>query len=235
MTNKKISVAWSGGKDSSLMLWKLLSQKKYEIIELHTAINSESHRVGLHGVHKELIEAQAKSIGLPIYFMEIEASSTNDKYEEATRAYYQTLKTRGIDHVAFGDIFLEDLKQYRDDLLSEFNLTGIYPLWKQSTQVLAEEFISLGFKSVICASDASRFPNVLAGNDFTKELVNNLPETVDPCGENGEFHSFVFDGPIFKSPLSIRKEAIKEKAYKFKDSNDNELTPVFHFCDLKLS
>lgn len=235
MMDKKISIAWSGGKDSSLMLWKLMTQKTFEIIELHTAINSESHRVGLHGVHRELIEAQAKSIGLPIYFMEIEASSTNEKYEEATRAYYDSLQKRGIEYVAFGDIFLEDLKQYRDDLLSEFNLTGIYPLWTQSTQVLAEEFISLGFQSVICASDTSKFEQVLAGQHFTQQLVDHLPETVDPCGENGEFHSFVYNGPIFQTPLSIEKKEIREKTYHFKDSNNQEQASTFHFCDLKVS
>lgn len=177
---KKLSVSWSGGKDSSYMLWSIMSQPEFDIVELHTVIDVITQRVGMHGVHKDLIEEQAKSIGLPITYIHLESSNTNKKYEEEIKQYYTDLKKRNIDCIAFGDIFLEDLKRYRDNLLSEFNIKAIYPLWKMDTTTLAKSFIKEKFKSIICASHADKFPFIAAGKHFTVNFLNNIPDCVDP-------------------------------------------------------
>jgi len=233
-TEKKLSVSWSGGKDSSYMLWSLISQAKFDIVELHTVIDANTQRVGMHGVHKDLIVEQANSIGLPVTFIYLESSNSNNKYEEVIKQYYTDIKKRNIDCVAFGDIFLEDLKLYRDILLSEFNLKAIYPLWKMDTTALAKSFIKEKFKSIICASDADKFPFVVAGRPFTANFLNKIPDCVDPCGENGEFHSFVFNGPIFNHPIKIKKTGVVEKSYEFKNSENVIQKSFFHFCNLKL-
>ncbi len=234
MNKKRISISWSGGKDSSFMLWSILKKEEYEIVELHTVINTETQRVGLHGVKKNLIEAQAEAIGIPVHFIELDQSETNDKYEAAVKGYFSTLKDRGISGVAFGDIFLEDLKKYRETLLSEFGLEGIYPLWQTDTSKLADEFIKSGFKSIICSSDANKFPFVIAGRNYTPQLVSYFPSNVDPCGENGEFHSFVFNGPIFKYALQVKKNGVTEKGYAYKDQSGEQQTTYFNFCDLEI-
>tara|TARA_R110000868_G_scaffold355512_2_gene617034 strand:- start:412 stop:1140 length:729 start_codon:yes stop_codon:yes gene_type:complete len=233
-TKKKLSVSWSGGKDSSYMLWSIMSQPEFDIIELHTVIDTNTQRVGLHGVHKDLIVAQAKSIGLSVTFIYLESSNTNEKYEETLKQYYADLNKRNIDFVAFGDNFLEDLKCYRDILLSEFHLKGIYPLWKMDTTTLAKSFIKEKFKSIICASDANKFPFVVAGRYFSNQLLSRIPDSVDPCGENGEFHSYVYNGPIFNHPIKIKKTGVVEKSYEYKDSDGKVQKSYFHFCNLQL-
>ncbi|MEQ6120650.1 ATP-binding protein [Reichenbachiella sp. MALMAid0571] len=233
MRAKKISVSWSGGKDSSYMLWSILSQPDFDVVELHTVIDAKTQRVGLHGVHKDLIVAQAQSIGLPIRFIFLESGNTNEKYEETIKKYYTDLKKRNIDCVAFGDIFLEDLKKYRDNLLTGFNLEGIYPLWGMNTKDLAKQFIKENFKSIICAADADKFPFEIAGRHYSTQLLSSFPESVDPCGENGEFHSFVYNGSIFNHPICIKKTGIIEKFYEFKDSSGKIQKSYFHFCDLQ--
>ncbi|MFY0652467.1 MAG: diphthine--ammonia ligase [Cyclobacteriaceae bacterium] len=230
----KISVSWSGGKDSSFMLWKLLSNPEYEVVELHTIINKDTERVGLHGIHKSLIQAQSRSLGIPLRLIEIEASSSNDKFEEASRSYYRQLKSKGITHVAFGDIFLEDLKAYRDSLLAECDVAGVYPLWKNDTQLSALEFIDAGFKSIVCSCDKAKFNQTITGRLYDKELIQSFPTNVDPCGENGEFHSFAFDGPIFKSPIQIEIGTIIEKSYNYKTSDGGAMESRYAFCDFRL-
>jgi uncharacterized protein (TIGR00290 family) len=231
---KKISVSWSGGKDSSLMLWHVLANEQFETVELHTLLNKEINRVGLHGTHKDLIQAQADSIGLTIKFIYTEASSNNTNYESAMNSYYSECKKIGISHIAFGDIFLEDLKSYRDVMLSENGLTGYYPLWKQKTDDLAHQFIDNRFKTIICASDSKKFRPSITGLEFNAQLLTMLPENVDPCGENGEFHSFCFDGPIYKNPIPIKLGEIETHHYNFLDENGDTIKSSFEFIDLSL-
>ena len=229
-SKQKISISWSGGKDCAYMLG--LIKDDYDIVELHTTINSETQRVGLHGVHKDLIEAQAISLGIAIHFISVDPSQSNDAYEKATNEYYQSLMDRGIKLVGFGDIFLEDLKAYRDNILRSIGLTGVYPLWKQDTHDLSHKFVNAGFKSVICASDAFKFSPPAAGKFFHQLLANGFPNNIDPCGENGEFHSYVFDGPIFNYPIDIKTGELIEKAYHYTDDKGNQKRSSFHFCPL---
>jgi len=231
---KKVSISWSGGKDASLMLWHILSNDQFEIVELHTLLNKETNRVGLHGIHKDLIQAQANSIGLPIKFIYTEASSDNTNYENVMNSYYSECKKAGISHIAFGDIFLEDLKSYRDDILSKSDLTGVYPLWKQRTIDLAHQFINHGFRTVICASDSNKFQPSITGLEFNNQLLTMLPKNVDPCGENGEFHSFCFEGPIFKNPIPIILGEIEPHHYEYSNDEGEILKSNFEFIDLHL-
>lgn len=231
---KKISISWSGGKDSSLMLWHVLSDNQFDIVELHTLLNNETNRVGLHGTHKELIQAQADSIGLPIKFIYTEASADNTNYESVMNSYYSECKKIGISHLAFGDIFLEDLKAYRDDMLLKSDLIGYYPLWKQKTDKLAHQFIDNGFKTIICASDSNKLQPSIIGLEFNTQLLTMLPKNVDPCGENGEFHSFCFDGPIFQKPTPIELGEIEKHHYEYSNEEGEILKSTFEFIDLSL-
>lgn len=235
MTKIPLAISWSGGKDSSMMLHHLMNDDQYEIVELHTAVSSETERVSMHGVSKELIRAQAESIGLPIHFISIAPDSSNANYEKALNTYYSSLKKQGINHIGFGDIFLEDLKAYRDQMLSNNGLTGIYPLWKKQTSNLAHFFLNNQFKTLICASKQSLFPKSICGKEYSKNMLETFSKEVDPCGENGEFHSYAFDGPIFKKSISVDVNEIKVHTYKHKLESGEEVKTAFEFADLTLA
>jgi len=232
MNKIPLAISWSGGKDSSMMLDHLMKDDQYEIVELHTAISSETGRVSMHGVSQELIHAQAESIGLPIRFITIAPDATNANYEKALNTYYSNLKSQGICHIGFGDIFLEDLKAYRDQLLADNGLTGVYPLWRQKTSDLSQFFLGKDFKSLICSSKQSLFSNSICGKIYSQEMLVGFDPKIDPCGENGEFHSYVFDGPIFQHPLSIDVNEILVHTYEHKLKSGEE---VFEFADLTLT
>lgn len=234
MTKVPLAISWSGGKDSSMMLHQLMNDEQYEIVELHTAISSETGRVSMHGVSQELIRAQADSIGLPIRFISIAPDSTNNNYEKALNSYYSNLKTQGINHIGFGDIFLEDLKAYRDKLLNENGLVGVYPLWKQKTSDLAQFFLDQDFKTLICCAKQSLFPKSICGQIYSQNMLARFDSKVDPCGENGEFHSYAFDGPIFKQPLSIDVNDVSIHTYEHKLKSGEEVKTAFEFADLTL-
>ncbi|WP_420581211.1 diphthine--ammonia ligase [Reichenbachiella sp.] len=235
MNKIPLAISWSGGKDSSMMLHHLMNDDKYEIVELHTAISSETERVSMHGVSQDLIRAQAESIGLPIHFISIAPDSTNANYEKAINVYYSNLKSLGINHIGFGDIFLEDLKAYRDQMLSNNGLKGIYPLWKKETIDLAQYFFMKNFKTLICAAKQSLFTESICGKEYSKEMLQSFDPKVDPCGENGEFHSYAFDGPIFKNPISLDVNEIKVHTYEHKLASGEEIKTSFEFADLTLA
>lgn len=211
------------------MLWLLLKDAPYEVIELHTTISSVNDRVSMHGVHRSLLQAQANSLGLQIRFLPIAPSATNEQYEKALSSYYKELAERGIDQVAFGDIFLEDLKNYRDRFLKKHELSGIYPLWQRSTSELVKRFIDEGFKTIVCAAFKEKFPSSITGKYLDHSFLHDLPEDVDPCGENGEFHTFAFDGPLFKKPIQFSIGKKVEKVYK-----NHEKESTFEFVTLNL-
>lgn len=223
----KISISWSGGKDSTLALQKVIDANEFEIDHLHTVIDRETRRVGLHGVREELIEKQAASLNIPLKKLYLEASNNHSNYEKLLKGYYKTLNQKEITSVLFGDIFLEDLKAYRDKMLGEYGLTGIYPLWQSDTGELLEEFIDQGFKTLICAANKEFFSEKQIGDTLGAEFKTQLHEKVDPCGENGEFHTFVYDGPIFNNAIVVEKKEIIEKTYTYnKQGEDGELTKL---------
>lgn len=195
------AIFWSGGKDSALALGQILHQGEYQMRYLVVTINEPLGRVSMHGVRVELIEQQAAAIGIPIKWMPLPAATDYTAYETALTELFEKLKGEGIYHVAYGDIFLEDLRQYRDKHLQQAGMVGLYPLWKQDTLQLAQRVHSIGIKTILVCVDGSKLPPDFAGRLLDNALLAELPQTVDPCGENGEFHTWVFDAPYFNGSI----------------------------------
>ena len=188
---KQIVVSWSGGKDSTLALNEILNTTDYEVRSLITTITEGYDRISIHGVRNELLEQQVESIGLPLHKVSIPKDSTNNQYESALKKVLLKFKNQGINEVVFGDIFLEDVKKYRDELLDKLDMKGIYPIWKVDSKELARKFIELGFKAVTTCIDSQQIDKKFAGREYDSEFLNDLPSSADPCGENGEFHTLM--------------------------------------------
>lgn len=237
MNKKKISVSWSGGKDSAYALFHLLKSDEYEVQNLHTVFDAELKRVGLHGVPEHLIEAQAEAIGFPLQKIYLPKDTSHDSYERVIQDFCLSQKSEGINHIMYGDIFLEDLKAYRDKQLSSVGLEGVYPIWQRNTNELVQNFIGDGFKTIVCAANAALLDKSKVGKTIDREWLSDLPENVDPCGENGEFHTFVYDGPLFRQPVPFQKEDVVEKSYKYKKKEEDgtvvEMKSSFWFQGLQ--
>jgi uncharacterized protein (TIGR00290 family) len=212
-----IALAWSGGKDSCMSLHQL--KKSFEIRGLITTITEDYGRVSMHGVRVELLEEQASSLGVPLYKVLISKDSTDQEYGEKMRDCLLKLKAEGVTKIAHGDIFLQDVKDYREKMLRSLNMEGLFPLWKMNTKELISNFINLGFKAVTVCIDPRFLDASFCGRILDKEFLDALPSNVDKCGENGEFHTFVYDGPIFSYPIKWAKGDVVKR-----DS--------FYFCDL---
>lgn len=206
-------MSWSGGKDSAFALHQLLNDKRYVVKYLLTTIYGPNKRVSMHGVPETLIIQQAESIGIPLKIIYI-SESTHEEYDIKMKAVLLAFKAENIIHVAFGDIFLEDLKAYRVKRLQEVGMEAIFPLWKRDTSALSLKFIKNGFKTHICSIDASKIPNNLIGVDYSEEFLKELPINIDPCGENGEFHSYCYDGPLFHKKLEFTINGVSEQSYE---------------------
>ncbi len=221
MIRKKAIYSWSGGKDSALGLFKLLQESRYDVIELMTNVSQTYQRISMHGVRRELLECQAQNIGIALNVLELPEMPSMEVYDSILGETLSRYKSKGIEAVAFGDIFLEDLKKYREDQLFAYSLEGVFPLWKKPTNKLISEFIDLGFKTIVTCVNEKYLDKSFVGRIIDEKFISDLPASVDPCGENGEFHTFVFDGPIFKKPVLF---SIGEKVYKkytFPESSDN--------------
>lgn len=202
-----IVLSWSGGKDSALALHALRHSKEYHVVSLLTTVSEEYARISHHGVRVALLEAQAAAVGVPLHKLHLPSGDagpcTNAQYEGVMREAMLAYRDAGITHVAFGDLFLEDLRAYRESRLAEVNMQAVFPLWLQDTAALAERFIDLGFEARLSCVDGRKLDGSFVGRPFDRAMLADLPETVDPCGENGEFHSFVWDGPIFERPVDV--------------------------------
>lgn len=231
---KKAVFCWSGGKDSSLALHKVIQAQEFEVKYLLCTVSETFRRISMHGVREELLERQAESIGISLVMMYVKEGS-NAEYERKMEELLLRFKSEGINDVIFGDIFLEDLRVYRDNNLAKVNMRGVYPLWKQDTSQLINEFLSLGFKTITCCINDAHLDENAVGKVISEEFVKLLPSTVDPCGENGEFHTFCYDGPIFQKPVNF---TIGEKVYRPLEikTTDCQLpaseTRGFWYCDL---
>lgn len=234
---------WSGGKDSALALYHILQDKNYTVDRLVTSVNNTHNRVAMHGVQVELLHQQAIELALPLQELRMNDQPTMAEYNNAIASTMKGLRAEGITHSIFGDIFLEDLRQYREDTLAELGITAHFPLWKKDTTELMNEFIDLGFKSIVCCIKSELLDKSFAGRIMDKDFLKDLPKGIDPCGENGEFHTFVFDGPIFSKPIPISiGEKILRQYNAPQNSEDNcftNNTPKqtnmgFLFCDLLL-
>lgn len=210
---------WSSGKDSSLALYKIQQDSEYEISKLITTVNSDYKRVSMHGLRIELLEQQAESLGLPLQKIEFPAQVSMEAYSNKMRAEVTQLYTDGYTHGVFGDIFLEDLRAYRDEQLMQVGIKGVYPLWKKDTKVLLKEFIDLGFKAITVCVNAKHLDEHFCGRQIDASFIEDLPDTVDVCGEHGEFHTFVYDGPIFRNPIPF---TIGEKVLRGYDKTDDD-------------
>lgn len=225
---------WSSGKDSALALYKTLKEDRFEITSLLTSVNEEFQRISMHGVHVDLLQQQASSLGIPLITMQIPKEPTMEQYREIMISTMDTIKSQGNTHSIFGDIFLEDLRKYREEQLQSIGMEAVFPLWKQNTSDLINEFLELSFKTIVTCVNETYLDKSFAGRIIDQDFINDLPENVDPCGENGEFHTFTFDGPIFKNPIQFEiGETVKKTYPKPKsDENDREEEYVFWFCDL---
>lgn len=204
MPKERVVIGWSGGKDSSLALREILRGDQYEVAALLTTCTEGFRRISMHGVRCSLLKMQAQELGLPLRKVFIARECSNADYEKRMQVALLEFKSAGISKVVFGDLFLEEIRAYRDRMLAEIGMRAIYPIWGRNTRELADEFIAAGFRAALVCIDPQKLAPAFAGRMFDHTLLRDLPPDVDPCGENGEFHTFVFDGPIFRNPVCIR-------------------------------
>lgn len=196
-------ISWSSGKDSAFALHTLRQRDEFELVALFTTVNATHDRVAMHAVRRELLRAQAASAGLPLWEVEIPSPCSNELYEEAMRGLMTRAISAGVEVVAFGDLFLEDIRRYREDRLAGTGVRPVFPLWGIPTDELAERMLAQGLSAVLTCVDPKQLDADFVGRTFDRELLADLPRGVDPCGENGEFHTFVTAGPMLSEPLAV--------------------------------
>jgi uncharacterized protein (TIGR00290 family) len=215
----KAILSWSSGKDSAMALYRVLNAKDYEIVCLLTTITDQFHRVSMHGVREELLDVQAESLGYRLEKVMIPYPCPNQVYEEKMANVLSAWKSKDVRHVIFGDLFLEDVRKYREERLAQIDMTPVFPLWMSDTKQLAWEMLKVGFRAVITCVDPKKIAPAFAGRFFDESFLKSIPRKVDPCGENGEFHTFVYDGPVFKRPISVRVgELVTRDGFVFADN-----------------
>ena len=217
--SEPILFCWSGGKDSAMALHMLLKKNEFHIAALLTTVTEGYERISMHGVRRELLKRQAQSIGLPLHEVRIPPQCVNPIYEARMEEALRIHLEKGIRKVAFGDIFLEDLRAYREKNLARIGMSAIFPIWKRDTRELIRAFHADRFRAVAVCVDSKVLDPSFAGRELDESFFRDLPPHADPCGENGEFHTFVFDGPIFQSPIPARTGEIVNR-------------DGFIFCDL---
>lgn len=217
-TRPKAIMSWSSGKDSALALHQARASGEVEVVGLLTTLSSAFDRVAMHGVREILLDAQADALGLPCRKVAIPSPCPNEIYEREIGRALTELRASGVTQVIFGDLFLEDLRQYREARLTEVGMTALFPLWKRDTTALAAEMIDLGLRATVTCIDPKRLDRSFAGRSFDADFVRALPPGVDPCGENGEFHSFAWDGPMFARSIPIATgEVVERDGFVFTD------------------
>ncbi len=211
---------WSGGKDSALALHALQQRTDERVTGLLTTVTEGYDRISMHGVRRSLLLRQAEALGLPLHEVCIPPQCVNPIYESRMERSLRAQLAAGVQTVAFGDIFLQDLREYRESNLARLNIRAIFPIWKRDTRELAREFGYLGFRAIAVCIDPKKLDRSFAGRELTPQFFADLPENVDPCGENGEFHTFVFAGPIFSKTIAVQRGEVVDRE-------------GFTFCDLK--
>ncbi|WP_153800998.1 ATP-binding protein [Foetidibacter luteolus] len=229
-------INWSGGKDSALCLYKALQSKQYNIRCLLTSVNAAHNRISMHGVRRQLLEAQSAALNIPLQTIELPEQPGMAQYEEAMQQKVAELNLAGCTHALFGDIFLEDLKLYRESKLKAAGIECVFPLWKTDTTALLKEFLSLGFKTIIVCVNEQYLDKSFCGRIIDESFLDDLPVNVDPCGENGEFHTYCFDGPIYSNAIPFTKGETVYRKYAAPKNDDDaggaEKEYGFYFCDL---
>ncbi len=227
---EKAFLNWSGGKDSGLTLYRCQQASTAVVQRLITTINRKYERISMHGVRVELLRQQAKALNLPLHEVYLEESIDMAQYDRIMAQTISELKSDGFTLSVYGDIFLDDLRKYREDKLRNSGVKALFPLWLEDTSELINEFISMGFKAVVVCADAHKLDQHYVGREINHSFIEDLPSGVDPCGENGEFHSFVYDGPIFNQPLKFRVGETVLREYPPQPSQS--WSSKFWFCDL---
>jgi len=207
----KVVLSWSSGKDSAWALHVLRERSDIEVVGLLTTVNAAFDRVAMHAVRTELLRAQARAVGLPLLEVGIPYPCSDDEYTTAMGQAVATMAQQGVTAVAFGDLFLEDVRRYREERLQGSGIAPLFPLWGRDTRTLAREMVAAGLLARITCVDPRKLDAAFVGRDFDEGLLDELPPSVDPCGERGEFHTFVCDGPMFEHPLRIRSGAVVER------------------------
>jgi uncharacterized protein (TIGR00290 family) len=229
---------WSSGKDSALALYKIRQQREFDIKCLLTSVNQQYGRVSMHGVRVELLEKQAENIGLPLYKVLLPEMPSMEDYNRIFEEVMENFKNQGVAYSIYGDIFLEDLKRYREKQLEKVNMQAVFPLWKKPTRELLDEYIKAGFKAIVVCVNEKYLDQSFVGRIIDQNFLNDLPANVDPCGENGEYHSFVFDGPIFKKPIDFTVGEVVYKKYPQPQEDSKAIHSKqdagFYYCDLLL-
>jgi uncharacterized protein (TIGR00290 family) len=214
-----VLVSWSGGKDSCFALYETQRARGHRVAALLTTLTRDFDRVSMHGVRRQLLEEQAASLGLPLHQVFLSKDASNEEYEMKMAEAFAEYRGQGIDLIVFGDLFLADISTYREQFLVRQKMRGLFPVWKRNTAGFIREFIGLGFKAIVTCVDSRVLDGSFVGKTIDEAFLSSLPESVDPCGENGEFHTFVFDGPTFAHPVEFSLGEIV-------------LRESFWFCDL---
>jgi uncharacterized protein (TIGR00290 family) len=215
---KKTWLSWSSGKDSAWALHVLRQSDDYEVTGLFTTINSAFDRVAMHAVRVELLREQAQAAGLPLYLIEIPYPCTDEQYAAVMAEFVARASVEGVQCMAFGDLFLQDVRRYREERMQGTGIDAVFPLWGRPTRDLLTEMLTGGLRACLTCVDPKVLSAEFAGRELTLELLDSMPSSIDPCGENGEFHSFVFDGPMFNRPLDIEMgEVVTRDGFVFAD------------------
>lgn len=215
---KKTWMSWSTGKDSACSLWKLQQSDAFDVVGLLTTVNADHERVAMHSTRQELLGRQAAAVGLPVEIIDLPQNCTNEFYEERMTRAMSRADQAEVEAIAFGDLFLEDIRQYREKMMADQRIKPIFPLWQEPTGTLARHIVDSGFEAYLTCIDPKQLSADFAGRKYDNSLLQDLPESVDPCGENGEFHTFVFNGPNFSNPIScVVGETVERDGFVFAD------------------
>jgi uncharacterized protein (TIGR00290 family) len=218
--SSKALLSWSGGKDSALALYEVLGSRNFDIAALLTTVTGEYDRVSMHGVRSPLLDMQASSLGIALEKVIIPQNASNDAYENSLEKALLKYKPSGVETVIYGDIFLEEIRKYREEQLGKLGLGCVFPIWGRDSLSLARTFIETGFKAVVVCVDSTQLDGGFAGRAFDDDFISELPPGTDPCGENGEFHTFVYDGPVFGERVGFERGEVVLRDGRF------------YYCDL---
>ncbi|MAC96152.1 MAG: ATP-binding protein [Flavobacteriales bacterium] len=226
---KKTFLNWSSGKDCAMALHLMQKSGEYKVQKLFTTVGKDEKRIGMHGLREEVLKRQAAAIGLPLEIAYLSKDDSHKAYNQLMREKMTKLVGEGFQFAAYGDILLEDLRAYREKQLSEVGMKAHFPLWQKNTRELLLDFIDKGFKAIVVAASGNYFDNSVLGKEMNRDFLNELPKEVDPCGENGEFHTFCYDGPIFKQSIDFSKGRKVVKKYA---NPSGKGCVKFHFLDI---
>jgi uncharacterized protein (TIGR00290 family) len=211
-------LSWSGGKDSALTLHENRRSGSYDVVALLTTVTRDFDRVSMHGVRRTLLEMQGEAVGLPIEKVWISKNASNEEYESQMKAVLEKYKLTGVRDVLFGDLFLQEIRRYREERLTGIGMNAVFPIWKRETGALARRFVEDGFRAIVCCIDPKSLDKKFCGMEFDEAFLSRLPPRVDPCGENGEFHTFVYDGPVFRNSIEVTVgEVVLRDGFYFAD------------------